>query len=239
MLPWKLQKRQILTVNQNLLSVYFSLAKFQLVSCNLSLAMIWQMTYSPYTFKLPKLCSATLRRKSFLINPLNSHSSLGCIEPSCNSSIARSIPTANSTGYVLLSVNLVVILTGRLLDPAFSEAVTKRRNSNSYRHINLQFRCSMSRSMTNSTEYGNVTSAPEVLTSWNAYSTSVAILAGINIFLAITASLCNTLILTALHKVTSIYPPTKLLFQCLAVTDLLVGLISQPFYVTFLFLCFR
>ena len=58
MLPWKLRKRQILPVNQNLSSVYFSLAKFQLVSCNLSLAMIWQMTY---THKLPKLCSATLK----------------------------------------------------------------------------------------------------------------------------------------------------------------------------------
>ena len=45
------------TVSQNLSSVYFSLAKFQLVSCNLSLAIIWQM---PYTQKLPKLCSATL-----------------------------------------------------------------------------------------------------------------------------------------------------------------------------------
>ena len=52
-----------------------------------------------------------------------------------------------------------------------------------------------------------------------------------DIFLAITASLGNTLILIALHKVTSIYPPTKLLFRCLAVTDLLVGLISQPVYV--------
>ena len=31
---------------------------FQLVSGNLSLAIIWQMTY---THKLPKLCSATLR----------------------------------------------------------------------------------------------------------------------------------------------------------------------------------
>ena len=58
MLPWKLRKRHILPVNQNLLSVYFSHAKFQLVSCNLSLAMTWQMTY---THKLPKLCSATLR----------------------------------------------------------------------------------------------------------------------------------------------------------------------------------
>ena len=58
MLPWKLWKRQILPVNQNLSSVYFSPAKFQLVSCNLSPAMIWQMTY---THKLPKLCSATLK----------------------------------------------------------------------------------------------------------------------------------------------------------------------------------
>ena len=56
MLPWKLQKRHILPVDQNLSSVYFSLAKFQLVSCNLSLAMIWQKTYA---HKLPQLCSAT------------------------------------------------------------------------------------------------------------------------------------------------------------------------------------
>ena len=84
--------------------------------------------------------------------------------------------------------------------------------------------------MANSTEYENSTSATDV-TLWNAYSTSMAILAGINIFLAITASLGNTLILIALHKVTSIYPPTKLFFRCLAVTDLLVGLISQPLYV--------
>ena len=53
MLPWKLRKHQILPVNQNLSSVYFSPAKFQLVSCNLSLAIIRQMTY---TRKLPKLC---------------------------------------------------------------------------------------------------------------------------------------------------------------------------------------
>ena len=57
MLPWKLRKRHILPVNQNLSSVYFSPAKFQLVSYNLSLATIWQMRY---THKLPKLCSATL-----------------------------------------------------------------------------------------------------------------------------------------------------------------------------------
>ena len=64
MLSWKLRKRQILSVNHNLLSVYFSPAKFQLVSCNLSLAMIWQMTY---THKLPKLCSATLNILLFAV----------------------------------------------------------------------------------------------------------------------------------------------------------------------------
>ena len=50
-------KHQILPVNQNLSSVYFSLSKFQLVSCYLSLAMTGQMTH---THKLPELCSATL-----------------------------------------------------------------------------------------------------------------------------------------------------------------------------------
>jgi len=38
------------------------------------------------------------------------------------------------------------------------------------------------------------------------------------------------LVLIALHKVTSTYPPTKLFFRCLAVTDLGVGLIVQPLH---------
>ena len=53
----------------------------------------------------------------------------------------------------------------------------------------------------------------------------------LNIFLSITATLGNALILVALRNVSSIYPPTKLLFRCLAVTDLCVGLICQPLYV--------
>ena len=40
------------------------------------------------------------------------------------------------------------------------------------------------------------------------------------------------MILIAPHKVSSIYPPTKLFFRCLAVTDLCVGLIVQPLFVT-------
>ena len=52
----------------------------------------------------------------------------------------------------------------------------------------------------------------------------------LNVVLSMTASLGNVLILLALHKVTSIYPPTKLLFRCLAVTDLFVGKITQPLF---------
>ena len=53
----------------------------------------------------------------------------------------------------------------------------------------------------------------------------------LNTFLSITATLGNVLILVALRNVSSIHPPTKLLFRCLAVTDLCVGLICQPLYV--------
>ncbi len=55
-------------------------------------------------------------------------------------------------------------------------------------------------------------------------------LSALNIFLSITASLENALILVALYKESSLHPPTKLLFRCLAVTDLCVGLVSQPLY---------
>ena len=51
-----------------------------------------------------------------------------------------------------------------------------------------------------------------------------------NVLLSITASLGNALVLVALHKETSLHPPTKLLFRCLAITDLCVGVISQPLF---------
>ena len=53
-------------------------------------------------------------------------------------------------------------------------------------------------------------------------------LSAFNIFLSITAVLGNILILVALHKVSSLHPPSKLLFRCLATTDLCVGLITEP-----------
>ena len=54
-----------------------------------------------------------------------------------------------------------------------------------------------------------------------------------NIFLCITALLGNTLILASLHKVSSLHPPTKLLLRNLAISDLLVGLISEPLAIVF------
>ena len=61
-----------------------------------------------------------------------------------------------------------------------------------------------------------------------------ATIAAVNILFSITSSLGNILILIALRKVTSLHPPTKLLFQCLAITDLGVGLTSQPLFATVL-----
>ena len=52
----------------------------------------------------------------------------------------------------------------------------------------------------------------------------------LNIFLSITVSLGNAVILVALRIETSLHPPTKLLFRCLAITDLFAGLISQPLF---------
>ena len=86
--------------------------------------------------------------------------------------------------------------------------------------------------MVNSTEGENVTvmKTPSIRVDY-----TIAI-AAVYIVLSITASLGNILILIALRKVTSIHPPTKLLFQCLAISDLGVGLISQPLMATLMLL---
>ena len=93
-------------------------------------------------------------------------------------------------------------------------------------------------STTNSTEGGTQTEAYQVLLC------SPSLMAGlqqkqsiafsaVNIFLSITAFLGNSFILVALSKVTSLHPPSKLLYRCLATTDLLVGLVSQPLAATY------
>ena len=87
--------------------------------------------------------------------------------------------------------------------------------------------------MANITEQGNYTS--KLNQELSAPPEGIfEFLSALNIFLSITASVGNTLILIALKNVYSIHPPTKLLFRCLAVTDLCVGLIVQPLYATYI-----
>ena len=58
-------------------------------------------------------------------------------------------------------------------------------------------------------------------------------LSALNIPLSITAFLGNVLIIVALQNVSSVRPPSKLLFRCLAITDLCVGLIIQNLFVSY------
>ena len=97
--------------------------------------------------------------------------------------------------------------------------------------VKVRHLVSTARKMVNSTEGGNVIVMKTLLSANIRVDKNIAI-AAVNIVLSITASLGNILILIALRKATSIHPPTKLLFQCLAITDLGVGLISQPLMAT-------
>ena len=93
---------------------------------------------------------------------------------------------------------------------------------------------STARRMVNLTEGRNVTVMKTLLSA--NIRVNIIVITAANILFSITASLGNILILIALRKVTSIHPPTKLLFQCLAITDLGVGLISQPLVATVMLL---
>lgn len=65
---------------------------------------------------------------------------------------------------------------------------------------------------------------------------SFRFLEAVNIFLAITATLANVFILVAFHKDSSLHRPSKSLLRFLAITDLFVGILAEPFYVALLFL---
>ena len=54
------------------------------------------------------------------------------------------------------------------------------------------------------------------------------VISALNIPQSISAFLGNALIIVALQKVSSLHPASRLLLSCLAVTDLAVGLITQP-----------
>ena len=55
----------------------------------------------------------------------------------------------------------------------------------------------------------------------------------VHILLSPMAFLGNFLILAALHKISSLHRPSKLLYRCLATTDLLVSIVRQPFIATY------
>ena len=55
----------------------------------------------------------------------------------------------------------------------------------------------------------------------------------VNAFLSVTAFFGNVLVLIALHKKSSLQPPSKLLLRSLATTDFCVGLISEPLTVIY------
>ena len=101
--------------------------------------------------------------------------------------------------------------------------------------VKVRHLVSTARGMVNLTEGENVT-VMKTLLSANFIRVNILVITAANILFSITASLGNILILIALRKVTSIHPPTKLLFQCLAITDLGVGLISQPLMATLILL---
>ena len=89
----------------------------------------------------------------------------------------------------------------------------------------------------NSTEGGTQTEANQVFpcspSSVVGLQQQSIYFSAVHIFLSITAFLGNFLILAALNKESSLHPPSKLLYRCLATTDLLVGLVSQPLAATY------
>ena len=88
----------------------------------------------------------------------------------------------------------------------------------------------LSKSGTQTKTYKELLCSPSLVGGLQQESVSFA---AVNIFLSITTFLGNSLILVALHKESSLHPPSKLLYRCLATTDLLVGLVAQPLAVTY------
>ena len=81
----------------------------------------------------------------------------------------------------------------------------------------------------------NNTSVQQLFCPTGLYGVHLKILiSALNIPLCVTAFLGNTLIIVAIKKVSSLRPHSKLLFSCLAATDLCVGAITQPLFVIYL-----
>ena len=76
----------------------------------------------------------------------------------------------------------------------------------------------------------NFASSPDLTPGLYGHLTFLSVL---NSFLSVTAFLGNSMILIALHMESSLHPPSKLLLRSLATTDLFVGLIAEPLFVTY------
>ena len=78
--------------------------------------------------------------------------------------------------------------------------------------------------------YRELVCSPTLVGGLQQYSISFS---AVNILLSLTAFLGNALILVALHKESSLHPPSKLFYRCLATTDLCVGLVVHPLAATY------
>ena len=90
--------------------------------------------------------------------------------------------------------------------------------------------------MANSTPDGNHTAKGQALfcsTRHYGLPQKIFILT-LNVPMSITTILGNVLIIAALQRVHSIHPPSKVLLRWLMGTDLVMGLLSQPLFVSFL-----
>ena len=67
--------------------------------------------------------------------------------------------------------------------------------------------------------------SPDITGGIHSHLTTIL---AINVFVSISATLGNSLILVALHSESSLHPPSKLLLRCLATSDLCVGVTSEP-----------
>ena len=88
----------------------------------------------------------------------------------------------------------------------------------------------------NFTEDGNHNTVQELFCSAEfvrGVESELIFLSALSIFFSVAALLGNTLILVALLKETSLHPPSKLLYRNLAITDLCVGIIVEPLFVTY------
>ena len=85
------------------------------------------------------------------------------------------------------------------------------------------------------TDYGSHTRIHDFNCTTGLYGVrQKKVISAINGVLSVTAFLGNFLIIIAFQKMQSFHLPSRLLLSCLAVTDLCVGLIAQPLYISFL-----